>query len=353
MKVGIIGFTRSGKTTIYNALTGSQAAVGTFGSRDANIAVLKVPDDRIEKLSEIYKPKKKTYAEFQFVDIAPNESAGQDKALDGNALNILKNVDALVHVVCAFENEEVMHPHGSTDPARDCKALEEELQICDLIVIEKRIERLTKEHKTKEREFELMNRLKEFIEGGKSLRDMDLGAQESRDIAGFGFLSRKPILLLGNYGEATIGKDDPAGLKAYSESTGIAHFDLCGAMEMEVAQLPDEERQTFREELGLGEESRTHFLKTAYDMLGLMSFLTAGEPEVRAWTIRKGMKAVEAAGAIHSDIQRGFIRAEIVAYKDFMADGTMAKAKEHGHLRLEGKEYVMQDGDIVLFRFNV
>jgi GTP-binding protein YchF len=353
MKCGIIGFTRSGKTTIFNAITGQHAAVGAFGAREANVAAIKVPDDRVDKLTEIFKPKKKTYAEFQFVDIAPGESSGQEKAIDNNALNALKSVDALVHVVRAFKNDDVMHPHDTVDPARDCRMLEEELQLCDLIVIEKRIERLIKEHKGKEHEIELMNRLKEHIENGEPLRDLELSPQESKDIAGYGFLSRKPILLLGNYGDDAIGKDDPAGLAAYSKESGFSHIDFCGTMEMEVSQLPDGERQTFREELGLGEESRTHFLTAAYDMLGLMSFLTAGEPEVRAWTIKKGMKAVEAAGVIHSDIQRGFIRAEIVGYNDFMAAGSMVKAKEAGHVRLEGKEYIMQDGDMVLFRFNV
>jgi len=353
MKCGIIGFTRSGKTTIFNAITGQHAAVGAFGAREANVAAIKVPDERVDKLCEIFSPKKKTYAEFQFVDIAPGESTGQDKAIDANALNALKSVDALVHVVRAFKNEEVMHPHDTVDPARDCRMLEEELQLCDLIVVEKRIDRLIKEHKGKEHEIELMNRMKEHLENGKPLRALELSQPESKDIAGYGFLSRKPMLLLGNYGDGSIGNDDPAAIAPYAKEAGFSHIDLCGAMEMEVSQLPDEERQTFRDELGLGEESRTHFLKAAYDMLGLMSFLTAGEPEVRAWTINKGTKAVEAAGVIHSDIQRGFIRAEIVSYKDFMSDGSMAKAKEHGHTRLEGKEYIMLDGDIVLFRFNV
>jgi len=352
MKVGIIGFARSGKTTIFNSLTGAHAAVGTFGSRDSNIAVLKVPDERVDRLAEFHKPKKKTYAEFQFVDIAPNESGGDDKALDSAALTALKNVDALVHVVRAFQNDDVMHPLGSVDPVRDARSLEEELQLCDLIIIERRIERMEKENR-KDSEYKTLVRSREHIEIGVSLRSLDLSVQEKRDIAGYGFLSQKPLLLLGNYGEESIGNADPAGLDTFGKDSGLTVIAFCGAMEMEVAQLPEEDRATFREDLGLGEESRTQFLQTAYDMLGLMSFLTAGDPEVRAWTIPKNTKAVDAAAVIHSDIARGFIRAEIVNYTHFIAAGSMAKAKEAGHVRLEGKEYIMQDGDIVLFRFNV
>jgi GTP-binding protein YchF len=352
MKAGIIGFARSGKTTVFNALTGAKAEVGAFGSRDANVAVIKVPDERVDRLAEIHKPKKKTFTEFQFVDVAPNESAGEDKALDGAALNLLKNTEALVHVVRCFENENVMHPSLSVDPVRDCQALEEELQISDLIIIEKRMERMEKENK-RNQEYDILRRAKEHIEGGNSLRTLDLAEPERREIAGFCFLSQKPLMLLGNYGEESIGKDDPSGLAAYASEKGQALIALCGEMEMEVSRLPEEERPSFREELGLGGESRTQFLHTAYDMLGLMSFLTAGEPEVRAWTIPKNTRAVDSAAVIHSDIQRGFIRAEVVAYDDFMAAGSMVKAKEAGHVRLEGKEYIVKDGDIILFRFNV
>lgn len=352
MKVGIIGFARSGKTTIFNALTGAKAEVGTYGSREANIATLKVPDERVDKLSEIHKPKKKTLAEFQFVDVAPNEAAGEDKALDQAALNQLKTTEALVHVVRAFQNPNVMHPMESVDPVRDCKALDEELQITDLIVIERRLERKEKEN-SKDLEYQVLCHARDHIESGKSLRALELSDQEAREIKGYEFLSQKPLMLLGNYGEDAIGEGDPSGLKAFAEESSLTLIDFCGEMEMEVSQLPEEERQTFRDELGLGEESRRRFLQTAYGMLGLMSFLTAGEPEVRAWTIKKGTRAVDAAGVIHSDIQRGFIRAEVVAYDDFMNAGSMAKAKEAGTVRLEGKEYIVKDGDIILFRFNV
>ncbi|MCC6798010.1 MAG: redox-regulated ATPase YchF [Candidatus Hydrogenedentes bacterium] len=352
MKVGIIGFARSGKTTIFNALTGAHAAVGTFGARESNVAVLKVPDARVDKLAEFHKPKKITYAEFQFIDIAPNEAAGEEKALDTAALNALKQVEALVHVVRAFKNEDVMHPSGSVNAARDAKSMEEELQLGDLIIIERRLERMEKEHK-KGAEMAPLVRCKEHLESGKPLRTLDLSKQEQHDLMGFGFMSLKPVMLLGNYGEESIGNDDASGLRAFAKANGLTLIEFCGALEVEISQLSPEDRPAYRADLGLGEESRVQFLQTAYDMLGLMSFLTAGEPEVRAWTIHKNTKAVDAAAVIHSDIARGFIRAEIVGYEHFIAAGTMVKAKEAGHVRLEGKEYIMQDGDIVLFRFNV
>jgi ribosome-binding ATPase len=352
MKVGIIGFARSGKTTIFNALTGSAAEVGAYGSRDANVAVIKVPDERVDRLAEIYQPKKKTYAEFEFVDIAPNESGGEEKALNETALNLLKNTDALAHVIRAFKNASVMHPLERIDPVKDAAMLEEELQICDLIIIERRLERLAKEGR-KDREVDLLNRCREHIEAGNPLRTLEMGDQEKGMLAGYTFLSQKPLLLLVNYGDAQIGEADPGGLQAWADEKGLALIALCGAMEMEIAELPPEEQQEFRDDLGLGGESRTRFIHAAYDMLGLMSFLTAGAPEVHSWTIPKGTKAVNAAGVIHSDIQRGFIRAETVACDDFMAAGSMAKAKEAGKVRLEGKEYIVKDGDIILFRFNV
>ncbi len=352
MRVGIIGFARSGKTTVFNALTGAQAAVGAYGSRDANVAVIKVPDERVDRLSEIHKPKKRTYAEIEFVDIAPNESGGEEKVLDANALTVLKNVDALVHVVRSFASASVTHPMGSVNAARDVRSLEEELQLIDLIIIERRVERLEKEHR-KDREYELLVRCKNHLESGGALRTLEMDANEQVLIRNYTFLSQKPMMLLGNYGEEGIGRENPSGIDALAAETGLTHIELCGAMEMEVTRLAEEDRAAFREELGLGEESRTRFIQSAYGMLGLMSFLTAGEPEVRAWTIRKGTRAVDAAGVIHSDIARGFIRAETVAYADFMEAGSMAKAKEKGKVRLEGKEYIVQDGDILLFRFNV
>ncbi len=352
MDVGIIGFARSGKTTLFNVLTSSHAAVGAFGNRDANVSVIKVPDERVDGLNEICRPKRKAYAEIQFVDVAPSESAGVAKALDSAALNVLKNVDALVHVVRAFENEEVAHPLGGVDPVRDCKALEEELLLSDLLIIEKRLERLEKEH-GKDRECALLERCREMVESGSALRGLELAPQEERDLAGFCFLSRKPLLLVGNYGEEALGRDDPARLEAFAAEQGRTHIDFCGELETEVAELPEDERGAFRDELGLGEDSRSRFVRAAYDALGLISFLTFNEKEVRAWSIPKGTKAVDAAGVVHSDIQRGFIRAEVVRYDDFVAAGSMAKAKEQGHVRVEGKDHIVHDGDIILFRFNV
>ena len=352
MKVGIIGFARSGKTTVFNSLTGAHAEVGAFGSREANLAVLKVPDERVDHVAAVYKPKKVAYAEFQFVDVAPDEASGEEKALSSAALTALRQVEALVHVVRAFDNENVMHPLGGIDPVRDCRALEEELKLEDLIVIERRLERLEKEHR-KDHEHEVLTRCKAHIENGEPLRSLELTPQEEKEVAGFCFLSRKPLMLLGNYGDERIGQDDPSGLRAYAGAAGQTLIELCGAMEMEVSQLPEEERAAFREEFGLGEESRTRFIKRAYAMLGLISFLTASDPEVHAWTATKGTRAQEAAGIVHSDMARGFIRAEVVHYDDFAAAGSMAKAKEAGHVRIEGKDYIVQDGDIIRIRFNV
>lgn len=352
MNVGIVGFGRSGKTTVFNALTGSKAAVGAYGSRDVNVAVMRVPDERVERLNEIYRPKKKTLAEFQFADIAPNESTADEKTLDASALTTLKNVGALVHVVRCFANEEVVHPLGSVDAVRDCRVLEEEFQLDDLLIIEKRMARLEKEHK-KDSEYHCLERCKECIESDKPLRTLELNAQEEKIIGGFTFLSRKPLMLFGNYGDESIGEPDPSGLEAFAAERGLTLLTMCGALELEVGELPEEDRAAFREDLELGEESRTLFLRTAYDMLRLMSFFTVGEDEVRAWTAPKGTKAAEGAGLIHSDLQRGFIRAEVVTYDNFIAAGSMHHAKEQGHLRLEGKDCVLEDGDLVLIRFNV
>ena len=352
MKVGITGFARSGKTTLFNALTGAHAAVGAYGSRDANVAVIKVPDERVDRLTEIYQPRKVTYAEIEFVDVAPAEAGGEQQALDETSLHLLKNTEALVHVVRAFENPSVIHPLGGVGPVRDVDALEEELKLADLIIIERRIERLEKENK-RDREYEVVCRCRDHIEAGKPLRTLELTEQEEKTIQGFTFLSQKPLMLVANYGENRIGEEDPAGLAAYAAEHALTLIHLCGAMEMEIAELEESERAEFRQDLGLGEESKTAFIRAAYHMLGLISFLTVGEPEVHAWTITRGTRAVDAAGVIHSDIKRGFIRAETIAYDEFMRAGSMPKAKELGLVRLEGKDYVVQDGDIILFRFNV
>ena len=281
-----------------------------------------------------------------------SEAGGEQKALDDTSLHLLKNTEALVHVVRAFENPSVMHPLGGLDPVRDVEALEEELKLADLIIIERRIERLEKENK-KDREYEILLRCRDHIEAGHPLRALELNEQEEKTVQGFTFLSQKPLMLAANYGENLIGGDDPSGLAPYAAEHGLTLIQLCGAMELEIAELEEEERAEFRQDLGLGEASKTAFIHAAYRMLGLISFLTVGEPEVHAWTVTEGTHAVDAAGVIHSDIKRGFIRAETISYEDFMASGSMAKAKERGLVRLEGKDYVVQDGDIILFRFNV
>lgn len=352
MIVGIIGFARSGKTTVFNALTGSHAAVGAFGSRDVNVAVLKVPDERVDRLAEVFHVKKKVYAEFLFVDVAPGEGGADRKTLDAAAMGHLKGVDALVHVVRAFQREDVLHPSGSIDPVRDAEALEEEMRLADLLAIEKRIERLEKEHR-KDHEHELLGRCRDHIESGQPLRTFALSPQEYKDLAGFGFLSQKPVMLVGNFGDESLGKPDPSGLHDYATRNRLTLVEMCGKLEMEVVELSDSDREDFRKEFGLGEDSRAAFVRTAFGMLGLITFLTHNNTEVRAWTVPKNTRAAEAAGRVHTDIQRGFIRAEVVNYNDFMKAGSVAKARDQGHVLLEGKEYVVRDGDIILFRFNV
>lgn len=352
MKVGLIGFARSGKTTVFNAITGSHAEVGAYGSRAANVAVIKVPDERVDMLAEIFQLKRKIYAEIEFVDIAPAEGMEEDRTLDAAALNLLKNTDALTHVVRSFKNDNVMHPREKVDPIRDVLSMEEELQLNDLIQIEKRIERLEKEQR-KDQEYDLFLRCREHLEEGKPLRSLDMSDKDEFLLRSFSLLSQKPMMLLCNCDDSGLGEEDPAGLSETAEKLGLHLITLCGDLEMEVNTLPEEERAAFREELGMGEGSRTRFIQFAYRMLGLISFLTSGEKETHAWTIRKGDSAAEAAGVIHSDIKRGFIRAETVAYADFIAAGSMAKARENGKVRLEGKDYVVQDGDMILFRFNV
>ncbi len=346
MKVGIIGLTKSGKTTVFNALTGSSAQTGTFGVQKANLAVIKVPDGRVDFLSGIYKPKKTTYAEISFVDV-PGPSDAAASSLGGTqTIDLIKGVDTLAVVVRAFDN-------GSGDvanPLKDFQAIESELIVLDLIMLEKKLERLEKEHK-KDTEYDLIKKCKNALDGEKPLRDLDLDEAETKSLSGFQLLSLKPVLIVANTGEnASI---DLTALKEFAAGRGIPMVDFCGTIEMDIAEMSPEEQSEFLEGLGITESARTKFIRAAYELSDLISFLTVGEDEVRAWTIKKGTLAPQAGGKIHTDIGRGFIRAEVVSFEDFRALGNMAKAKEAGRVRLEGKQYEIQDGDIINFRFNV
>ena len=353
MKVGLVGFAGSGKTTIFNTLTGLEAEVGGYGAREkANVGVIKVPDSRVDQLATIFNPKKKTFAEISFVDVAgpqADQTERTETGLDPKLVQHMREVDALVHVVRAFDNPMLLQ---EADPARDIRAFDDELILTDLVQIENRIQRLKKE-KDKDREADLMQRLKAALDEERPLRDVELAAEELTMIAGFRFLSLKPLLLLVNVAEGAEASEPPADVAELARSKGLSIIIMSGKVEMEIAQLDADEQREFLQDLGISEPARDRFIRAAYALLDLISFLTSGEDECRAWSIKRGTIAHRAAGAIHSDIERGFIRAEIVRFEDLIALGSEAKCREAGKLKLEGKEYVVQDGDVIHFRFNV
>lgn len=353
MKVGLVGFAGSGKTTIFNTLTGLAAEVGGYGAREkANVGVIKVPDARVDRLAELYNPKKKTYAEISFVDVAgpQAEDAERDQSgLDPKLVQHMREVDALVHVVRAFDNPMLLQ---EADPVRDIRAFDDELMLTDLVQIENRITRLKKE-KDSAREGEMMTRLKAALEDEHPLRDLDLAHEDLAMIAGFRFLSLKPLLVLINQPEEAAAEGAAQEVEALAASKQLKVIAMCGKVEMEIAQLAPDEQREFLQDIGIAEPARDRFIRAAYSLLDLISFLTSGEDECRAWSIRRGTSAHKAAGVIHSDIERGFIRAEVVRFEDLSQLGSEARCREQGKLRLEGKEYVVQDGDIVHFRFNV
>jgi GTP-binding protein YchF len=354
MRIGIVGLPRAGKTTIFNALTGARAATGTFGAggKKANLGVIKVPDPRLDRLAEIFKPRKTTCAEISFADI-PGAAEGAEIGKDPATVDLVKGCDAIALVVRAFGGEEVPHPKGKVDPARDIRDVEAELSLLDLIIVERRAERMQKERKSSPIEQEAVRKAKAWLEQERPVRTLDLSADERKALAGFRLLTEKPVLVVANLGET--GEAGLAEARAEAERRGLPVIALRGQIEMELAALPPEEQGAFLADFGLTESARDQFIRAAYALAQLISFLTTGEDEVRAWPVRDGTPAQQAGGKIHSDIERGFIRAEVVAYDDFMAlpQRTMAKAREAGKLRLEGKDYIVRDGDIINFRFNV
>jgi GTP-binding protein YchF len=352
MKLGIIGLPQSGKTTIFNAVTrGNAPTTASAGRIEVHTSVVDVPDARVDRLSAMFKPKKTIYAKVTYADIAGLESGMAKSGISGTLLNQLTQMDGLIHVVRCFADENVPHPSGSVDPARDAAAMEGELLLNDLIAVERKLERLTEERKKggtdkllNERQTALFTRLHEILSAEKPLRGTQITAEEEKYLSGFGLLTRKPLLVLLNLGE---GQSAPE-LKT---STPVAA--LQGKLEMEIAQLPPEDAAVFMQEYGIQELGLNRMIKASYDLLNQQSFFTVGEDEVRAWTTRRDATAVEAAGEIHTDLQKGFVRAEVVACQDLLELGGMAEAKAKGKLRLEGKEYVVKDGDIVHIRFNV
>jgi ribosome-binding ATPase len=358
MKTAIIGLSSAGKSTLFSLLTGAAPPVSA-GRPEARLGIARVPDPRVDALGAIYNPKKKTFATVEYVDV-PGVQKGEGAALVD--LPALRGVDALLHVVRAFESDTVPHPDGSVDPLRDAKMLELELILADLQAVEKRLERLEanlkKGNKAEDQaDKALFLRMKEFLEAERPLREFEASEEEKRRLRNYAFLTEKPVLLVLNLGEEEVKDTEKAtlgsGLRELAERPGFALCPVSAPLEAEMAQLPPEDAKAFREDYGLKEPGLDRVIRTSYALLGLISFLTAGEDECRAWTIRRGTKAQLAAGTIHSDIERGFIRAEVVAYDDLIAAGSLAACRDKGTLRLEGKEYDVKDGDVINFRFNV
>ncbi|NLN65710.1 MAG: redox-regulated ATPase YchF [Clostridiaceae bacterium] len=364
MKLGIIGLPNVGKSTLFNAITkvGAESANYPFCTIDPNVGIVTVPDPRLDKLGEIYYPKKVVHTSIEFVDIAGLvKGASKGEGLGNKFLSHIREVDAIIHVVRCFEDPNVVHVDGSIGPARDIETIELELIFADLEVLEKRIERVNKQAKSGDKkyliELEFLEKIKHHLEKNQPIRSMPMDEEWKKYTEQLFLLTSKPLLYCANISEDDLDNPDDnlyvKELKACADQENAGVMIICAKIEEEIAQLDDDEKQLFLQELGLNESGLERLIKVSYRLLGLISILTIGDSEVRAWTIEKGTKAPKAAGRIHSDFERGFIRAEVVTYDDLIKAGSYHAAKERGLLRSEGKDYVMKDGDVTLFRFNV
>jgi GTP-binding protein YchF len=352
MRLGIIGLPQSGKTTLFNALTRATQPTGATGKIEVHTAVVEVPDPRVDVLSRMFNPKKTIYAKVTYADIAGLDGSASKSGIAGTLLNQLTQMEGFIHVVRCFEDDNVPHPQGDVNPARDLAAMDSEFVLNDLIAAERKLERLAEERKKGggrdrgiiEREIVLFERLQTSLNEEIPLRDIEISGEEDKMLSGFGFLSRKPVLVVFNLAE---GQTAPEISYPHKHSQLVS---LQGKLEMDIAQLPAEDAQLFMEEYGIEEPSLNRMIRLSYDLLGLQSFFTVGPDEVRAWTVRRGATAPEAAGEIHTDLQKGFIRAEVVTYDDLVTLGGLSEARGKGKLRLEGKEYVVQDGEVLNIR---
>ncbi len=365
MKLGIVGLPNVGKSTLFNSLTkaGAESANYPFCTIDPNVGVVAVPDERLDLLADLYHSAKVTPAVIEFVDIAGLvKGASKGEGLGNQFLANIREVDAIVHVVRCFEDSNVVHVDGSIDPKRDIETVDLELIFSDLEILDRRISKVSRSafnDKTAAKELDLLKALKAHLEDGKpAITYTTDDEDEQKWLAGYNLLTAKPVIFAANVSEDDVADDGASNpyvlsVRQCAAESGSEVFVICAQIEEEIAELDDDEKQMFLEDLGLKESGLQKLIKASYSLLGLLSFLTAGEKETRAWTIKKGTKAPQAAGKIHSDFERGFIRAEVVNYQDLLDCGSLSSAKEKGLVRLEGKDYVIQDGDVILFRFNV